>query len=60
MMCIEDGFKTNWSESNKNFEKYSKNLAEIVLQLQQLQVLVSEKYETIVTTIQSISNCPLK
>jgi hypothetical protein len=31
MMCIEDGFKTNWSESNKNFEKYSKNLAEIVL-----------------------------
>jgi hypothetical protein len=35
-------------------------LAEVVLELQEMQSLVSEKYETIITTIQSLSNCPLK
>jgi len=27
MNAIDDGFKTNWSESSKMVEKFSKNLA---------------------------------
>lgn len=60
MMCIEEGFRTVWNENNRNVERYSRNLAEVVLELQEIQSLVSEKYETIITTIQSLSNCPLK
>jgi hypothetical protein len=31
MSAIDDGFKTNWNESSKMVEKFSKNLAQIVL-----------------------------
>lgn len=31
MLCINEGFNTFWNENNKNVEKYSKNLAEVVL-----------------------------
>ena len=41
-------------------EKYSKNLAEVVLELHELQSLVCEKYEIISSTIQSLTTCPLK
>lgn len=33
MLCINEGFNTFWNENNKNVEKYSKNLAEVVLEL---------------------------
>lgn len=60
MAAIDDGFKTNWSESSKMVEKFSKNLAEVVLELNEMQGFVSEKCEAINTAIQSISTCPLK
>lgn len=31
MHCIKEGFETFWNENNKNVERYSKNLAEVVL-----------------------------
>lgn len=40
MLAIDDGFKSNWNESSKMVEKYSKNLAEVVLELSELQTLV--------------------
>ena len=43
MIAIDDGFKSNWSESSKMVEKYSKNLAVLVLELNEMQGLVSEK-----------------
>ena len=60
MKCIKEGFDTCWNENNKNVERYSKNLAEVVLDLHELQSLVCEKYEIISSTIQSFANCPLK
>lgn len=60
MNTIDDGFKSNWNESSKIVEKYAKNLAEVVLELNEMQSFVSEKSEIINSTIQSISNCPLK
>lgn len=60
MYCIKDGFETFWNENNKNVERYSKNLAEVVLELHELQSLVCEKYEIIESTIQSLISCPLK
>lgn len=60
MSAIDDGFKSNWSESSKMVEKYSKNLAEVVLELNEMQALVSEKCEVINTLIQSLTNCPIK
>lgn len=59
MLAIEDGFKSNWNESSKMVERYSKNLAEVVLELSELQTLVSEKYETINETILSMNNCQI-
>ena len=44
MLCIKEGFETYWNENNKNVDKYSKNLAEVVLELHELQSLVCEKY----------------
>jgi len=41
MTAIDDGFKTNWSESSKIVEKYAKNLAEVVLELNEMQSFVS-------------------
>ena len=60
MHCINEGFATFWNENNRNVERYSKNLAEVVLELHELQSLVSEKYEIIGATIQSLATCPLK
>ena len=60
MIAIDDGFKSNWSESSKMVEKYSKNLAVLVLELNEMQGLVSEKCESINTIIQSMTNCPIK
>lgn len=60
MSAIDDGFKSNWSESSKMVEKYSKNLAEVVLELNEMQALVSEKCEIINTVIQSFTTCPVK
>lgn len=60
MSAIDDGFKTSWNESPKMVEKFAKNLAQIVLELNEMQSLVSEKCEAINSTIQSIANCPLK
>ena len=57
---MKEGFETFWNENNKNVEKYSKNLAEVVLELHELQSLVCEKYEIIELTIQSLSSCPIK
>lgn len=31
MMCIEEGFRTVWNENNRNVERYTRNLAEVVL-----------------------------
>lgn len=59
MMTIDDGFKSNWNESSRMVDKYSKNLAEVVLQLSELQTLVSEKYENINEIILSMNNCPI-
>ena len=60
MHCINEGFNTFWNENNRNVERYSKNLAEVVLELHELQSLVSEKYEIIGATIQSLATCPLR
>lgn len=60
MLCINEGFNTFWNENNKNVEKYSKNLAEVVLKLHEMQSLVCDKYEIITSTIQSLATCPLK
>ena len=60
MACLDDLFKANWKEGTRSIDKHSKNLAEVVLELHDMQVLVSEKYETIITTIQSMANCPMK
>lgn len=59
MSCIEDGFRTNWKENTRDVQKYSKNLAEMVLDLHELQSFVSEKYETINAIIQSFITCPM-
>lgn len=60
MHCMKEGFETFWNENNRNVERYSKNLAEVVLELHELQSLVCDKYEIIESTVQSISSCPLK
>ena len=41
MTALEDGFKVTWKESLRMIDKYSKSLAEVVLELHELQSLVS-------------------
>jgi soluble cytochrome b562 len=60
MKAIEDGFSTNWVDNNRKVDKYAKDLAVVVLELSEMQNEVSQEYQLITTTIQSLASCPLE
>jgi hypothetical protein len=59
MDTIQDGFSRSWNENSRHIEKYSKDLAEVVLSLNEMQNLINDNYQVATGIIQSFINCPL-
>lgn len=59
MNSIAEGFHTNWGEKIV-LDRFSKTMAEYILNLHELVTMVTEKSEFINSVMQTFNTCPLE